>query len=146
MTLLGSKVDGKVAKLRWKRNRKRTIWIEMRSKQRRREEGKKSPHTTIITISYICQLTSFLTDTVEGSHSNRTRTTSRWPLLAATWMGKLPTWDKGREKENDMNRHQKQIKKGRRRKEVIPHDHHNNIKYISTYLVLNRYSGRITLQ
>ena len=69
MTVLGSNVDRKVAILRWRRERKRMIWI-----------------------------------------------------------------DKNVNKE------------GEKKEEVILHDHHNNIKYISTYIVLNRYSVRITLQ
>jgi len=90
------------------------------------------------------QLTSSLTETVEGSHSNNKRTTSTWPFPAAWWMGSLPYCheDKTRKRAiwsgvrvNDITRQTRQT------------DHiQKQYQLRSTYLTLNRNSGRITLQ
>ena len=52
------------------------------------------------------QLTLFWAETVEGSHSNKKRIISTWPIIAARWMGSLRCWN---EKESDMIRYAKQM-------------------------------------
>jgi len=73
--------NGEVTILLRGRYEKRATWSDMRNKRyHKTEETDRSPS------KYSVQLTSFLTETLEGSHSNNTRTISRRPYLAATWM------------------------------------------------------------
>ena len=63
--------------------RKRVKWSDMSNKKRDNKTVK-----TFKTIS--SQLTASLPETVEGSLSNKTRTTSMWPFHTARWMGRSP--------------------------------------------------------
>ena len=137
MTITGRKVDGKVSiLLRGRNERERVMWSDVRNKRYYMTMKTQTDHIQSNINSD--QLTQFWTEAVEGSHSNKTRTTSKWPLMTARWMGRSPycyeeetrkrlTWE-----INDTTRPTRQTD-------------HNQLR--STYIVLNRKnSGRITLQ
>ena len=90
------------------------------------------------------QLTLPLTETVEGSHSNKQRTTSTSPFHAATWMGRLPSCYEEKTRKTmiwtDMRnkRYNKTDKTNR--------SYSKQYQLRSTYLILNKNSGGITLQ
>ena len=90
------------------------------------------------------QLTLFSTEIMEGSHSNKIRTTSTLPFLAAWWMGRFPScYEEETRKRviwSDMRykRYNKTDKADR--------SHSKQYQLRSTYIILNRNSGRITLQ
>ena len=117
-------VDGVDAQLRGRKNWKEG-WGEYGKQTKKRWRRTESSHTTIIAISNIYQLTSFFTDTVGGSHSNRTRTTPSYRI--ATWMGSNLPWDEDEIWENVFVRVEVRNKLRKEREQTgsrnTPHNH-----------------------